>query len=71
MLNSCIAHHQVQQQLFTRLGESRKTALRKGSNTFFRFVKPSKKDTDILTRDGHSSHSRNVEVIDSAREHGV
>jgi len=30
---------------------------------FVRFVKPSKKDPDILTRDGHSSHSRNIEVI--------
>jgi len=38
---------------------------------FVRFVKPSKKDLDILTRDGHSSHSRNVEVIDCARENLV
>ena len=35
-------------------------------------MKPSKKkDPDILTLDGHYSHSRNTEVIDYAREDGV
>jgi hypothetical protein len=34
-------------------------------------VKPSKKDPDILTLDGQSSHSRDVEVIDCDREDKV
>jgi hypothetical protein len=55
----------------TGLDGSRKRTLRKGSNIFFRFVKPSKKYPDILTLDGHYSHSRNIEVIDCAREDRV
>jgi hypothetical protein len=54
----------------TGLDGSRKRTLRKGSN-IFRFVKPSKKDPNILPLDGHCSHSRNIEVIYSARENGV
>ena len=38
---------------------------------FVRFVKPSTQDPVILTVDGHNSHSRNIEVIDCARENGV
>ena len=38
---------------------------------FLRFVKPSKKHPVILTLGGHYSHSRTIEVINSARENGV
>ena len=38
---------------------------------FVRFVKPSTQDPVILTLDVHYSHSRNIEVIDCARENGV
>jgi hypothetical protein len=33
---------------------------------FVRFLKASKEDPVVLTLDGHSSHTRNVEVIDYA-----
>jgi biopolymer transport protein ExbD len=38
---------------------------------FVRFMKTSTQDPVILTLDDHYSHSRNIEVIDSARENGV
>jgi hypothetical protein len=38
---------------------------------FVSYVKPSKEDPVILTLDGHYSHTRNIEVIDFAREKGV
>jgi hypothetical protein len=34
----------------------------------FRFVKPSKTGLVILTLDGHSSHSMNIEVINCGRK---
>ena len=38
---------------------------------FVRFVNPSTQDPVNLTVDGHYSHSRNIEVIECARENGV
>ena len=38
---------------------------------FVHSVKLSKKHSVILTLDGHYSHSRNIEVIDCARENGM
>ena len=38
---------------------------------FVRFVKLSQKDPVILTLDSHYSHSRNIEVIDRARDNGM
>jgi hypothetical protein len=38
---------------------------------FVRSVKLSKKDPVILMPYGHSAHSKNIEVIDCARENGV
>jgi hypothetical protein len=38
---------------------------------FVRYVKPSKDDLFILTLGGHYYHTRNIEVIDFARENGV
>jgi hypothetical protein len=34
-------------------------------------VKPWKNDPVVMTLDGHHSHTRNIEVIDLARENGV
>lgn len=38
---------------------------------FISFTKPSKEDPVVLILDGHYSHTRNIDVIDLAREHGV
>jgi hypothetical protein len=38
---------------------------------FVRFVKASREDHAILTLDGHSFHTRNIEVTDCARKGGV
>ncbi|GFG39808.1 hypothetical protein Cfor_10583 [Coptotermes formosanus] len=38
---------------------------------FVRYAKPSKEDPVTLTMDGHHSHTRNIEVIDIAREKRV
>jgi hypothetical protein len=38
---------------------------------FISFVKPSKEDPVVLVVDGHYSHTRNIDVIDLARENGV
>ncbi len=38
---------------------------------FISHVKPSKEEKVLLLLDGHTSHSRNLEVITMARDHGV
>jgi len=54
-----------------KAGWTQKDSFTQKFKYFVRFVKPSKKDPNILTLDGHSSHSRDVEVIDCAWEDGV
>lgn len=38
---------------------------------FIKFVKPTREDPVVLILDGHYSHTRNLSVIDVARENGV
>ncbi|KAK9703812.1 CENP-B N-terminal DNA-binding domain [Popillia japonica] len=40
-------------------------------NQFLKHVKPSQDDPVLLLLDGHNSHTRNMDVIDKAREHHV
>lgn len=40
-------------------------------NHFLKHVKPSEDDPVLLLLDGHNSHTRNMDVIDKAREHHV
>lgn len=50
----------IQPELFT-----------KWLNHFVSIVRPSKEDPILLVLDGHYSHTRNVDVIDIARDNGV
>ena len=50
----------IQLDLFTRWFEH-----------FVQTVKPTKEDPVILILDGHHSHTRNVDIIQRGREHGV
>jgi len=38
---------------------------------FFHFIKPSADDPVLLIVDGHYSHTKNLDVVDKAREHSV
>lgn len=40
-------------------------------NHFINYVKPTQEDQVVLILDGHSSHTRNLDVIILGREHGV
>lgn len=59
-IGGCHISGWIQSELFT-----------KWMNHFINHTKPSKEDPVVLILDGHSSHTRNVEVIDMARDNGV
>lgn len=40
-------------------------------NHFIKHVKPSMDDPVLLVLDGHNSHTRNIDVIDKARDNHV
>ena len=43
----------------------------KWMNHFISYVKPTEKDPVVLILDGHTTHTRNIDVIDLARENSV